>query len=120
MKAITTCSEFTPDCVYDKSTIIIIGMCSVQTQSVRVYFAWTKRLFNLSAEAIVNVDIARLCASCAIYLLKIKQIPIFCHLVKGCIISKRIQNHFKMLLEMSIVLANIVSTEINANFLTVM
>ena len=49
-------------------------MCIVQIQGVWVKFACTKRLFNLSAEAIINVRNARLCARCAVILLKSKQI----------------------------------------------
>ena len=97
-----------------------VGSCSVQTQSVRVNFACTERLFNLSAAVIINVRNARLCARCATLLLKTKQIPFSCRLVKRFTFLKRVQNQFKMLLEMSIVLANIVSTERNANLLVVM
>ena len=41
-------------------------MCIVQIQSVWVNFACTKRLFNLSAEAIINVRNACLFVKCAI------------------------------------------------------
>ena len=41
---------------------------------------------------------ARLCARCAIFLLKIKQIPFSCRLVKGFTFLKRDQSQFKMLL----------------------
>ena len=44
----------------------------------------------------------------------------FCHLGKENTILKRVQSQFKMLLEMCIVLASIVSTERNAILLTVM
>ena len=96
------------------------GTSTVQIQSVRVSFACTKGLFNLSAEAIINVHNARLHVSCAEFLLKIKQIPFSCRLVKGFTFLKRLQNHFKMLSEMSIVLASINPTERNANPLVVM
>ena len=46
-------------------------------KSVRVNFACTKRLLNLSAEANINARNARLCVRCAIFFLKIKQIPFF-------------------------------------------
>ena len=49
-----------------------LGTCIVQIQSVRVNFACRKGHFNLSAEAIINVRNARLCARCAKFLLKIK------------------------------------------------
>ena len=70
-----------------------------------------KKIFNLLAEAIINVHNVGLCARCAKFLLKIKQIPFSCRLVKGFTILKRAQNQFKVLLEMSIVLASIVPTE---------
>ena len=85
--------------------------CIVQIQSVSVNFACAKRLSSLSAEAIINVRNARLCARCAIFLLKIKQIAFSCRLVKGFKFLKRAQNQFTKLLEMCIVLASIVSTE---------
>ena len=92
----------------------------VQIQSVLVDFACTKRLFNHLAEAIINVRNVGLCARCAIFLLKIKEIHFPCRLVKGFTFLKRTQNQFKMLLEMSVVLASFVSTERNANLLVVM
>ena len=97
-----------------------LGTCTVQIQSVWVNFASTKRLFNLLAEAIINVHNVGLCARGAIFLLKIKQILFSCRLVKGFTFLKRTQNKFKMLLEMYIVLASIVPTERNANILVVM
>ena len=115
------CSAFTPDCGYDNSTTILIGdVYCPQIQSVWVNFACTKRLFNLLAEAIINVRNVGLCARCAIFLLKIKQIPFSCRLVKGFTFLKRAQTLFKMSLEMSTVVASIVPTERNANLLTVM
>ena len=53
--------------------LLSLGTCIVQKQTVRVDLACTKRLFNLQAEAIVIVGNARLCARCAIILLKIQQ-----------------------------------------------
>ena len=78
-----------------------LGTCIVQIQSVWVNFACTKRLFNLSAEVIINVRNVRLCVRCAIFLLKIKQIPFSCRLVQGFTFLKRVPKQFKMLLEMS-------------------
>ena len=63
-----------------KALLFSLGTCIVQIQSFGLTFACTKRLFKLSAEAIIN---ARLCVRCAIFLLKIKQIPFSCRLVKG-------------------------------------
>ena len=71
--------------------------CIVQRQSVRVTFACPKCLFKLSAETIINVRNARLCATCAIFLLKIKQIPFSCRLAREFTILRRLQNNFKML-----------------------
>ena len=114
------CSAFTTDCGYKNSTIILIGDVSCPNKKCSVDYACTKRLFNLSAEAIINARNARLCVRCAIFLLKIKKIPFSCRLGKGFTFLKRTQNQFKMLLEMSIVLASIVPTERNANLLEVM
>ena len=97
-----------------------LGTCFVRKQRIRVNFAWTKRLFNFSAEAIINVRNARLCSKCAIFLLKIKQIPFSCCLAERFTFLKRVQSQFKMLLEMSIAPVSIVSTERNANLLAVM
>ena len=91
--------------------------CIVQIQSVWVKFACTKRLFNLSAEAIINVrNASHLC-----------NIPFeeqtnsfFLSFGQGFTFLTRVQSQFKMLLEMSIVLASIVSTERNANLMVVM
>ena len=81
--------------------------CIVQTQSVRVNFASTKRLLSLWTED----HNARLCARCAIFLLKIKQILFSCQLVKGFTFLKRVQSQFKMLLKMCFVPATILKTE---------
>ena len=54
----------------------------VQKQNVRTNFACTKRLFNLSAEAIIKACNGHLCARFAIFPFKIKQIPFSCRLVK--------------------------------------
>ena len=88
-----------------------LGTFIVQIQSVQVDFACTKRLFNHLAEAIINVRNVGLCARCAIFLLKFKDIPFSCRFVKGFTFLNRTQNQFKMFLEMSIVLASTVSTE---------
>ena len=46
--------------------LISFGTRVVRVQSVRVNFVCSKRLFNLSADAIINVRNASLCAWCAI------------------------------------------------------
>ena len=68
------CSTSTPDCRYDKSTIIIIGDVYCPNTKCSGKICLQKRLFNLSAELIINVRNSHLCARCAISLLKIKQI----------------------------------------------
>ena len=96
------------------------GTCNFQIQSLRVNFACTKRLFNLSAAAIINARNAHLRARCRISFSKIRQIPFSCRLVKGFTFLRRIQNQFKMSLEMCIVPVSIFSTEKNANLLVVL
>ena len=108
------CSTFTPDCGFENSTIILIGDVYCPNTNVWVNFACTKKLFNLLAEAIINVRNVVLCAGCEIVLLKIKQIPFFCRLVKVFTFLKRAENQFKMFLEMFIVLASIVLAKRNA------
>ena len=66
--------------------------CTVQIQSVWVKFACTKRLFNLSGEAIINVHNPSLCARWAILLLKSKQILFSCRLFRGFTFIKRVQS----------------------------
>ena len=94
--------------------------CIVQIQSVWVNFACTKSLFNLWAQAIINVRKVRLCVRCAIFLLKNKQTPFSCRLVKVFTFLKRTKDQFKMLLELCIVPVSMVSTERNANLLVAM
>ena len=55
----------------------LLRSCIDQIQNVRVNFECTKRLFNISAKAIINARNARLCVRCAIFLLEIKQIRFF-------------------------------------------
>ena len=100
--------------------LLSLGTCILQKQSIWVNNACTGRLFNLLAEAIINISSVGLCVRCAIFLLKIKQILFSCRLVKGYTFLKRLQNQLKMFLEMCIVLASIVPTERNASLLTVM
>ena len=103
-----------------KSLLFSLVTCIFRKQSVRVNISCTKRIFNLSAEVFIKVRNARLCARCAIFFLKIKQIPFSCRLAKGFTFLTRVQNQFKMVLEMCIFQASIVLTERNAILLTVM
>ena len=51
----------------------LMGTCFVRKQYVRIYFACTKRLFNLSREATFNVLNARQRVRCAVFPLKNKE-----------------------------------------------
>ena len=102
-----------------EALIISLGTCIVRLQSVWEKFARTKRLFNLSAEAIKNVRNARLCARCAAFFLKINKFPISLLLAQRAKI-KRVQVQFRMLLEKTFVLRSTLPTDRNANLLTVM
>ena len=75
LRTITTCSPFTPDCGCDNSTIILIGDVYCPNTKCSCKLCLHKELFNLSAEAIINVRNARPCATCAILLLNIKRSP---------------------------------------------
>ena len=66
------CSALTLIVGVEMALLITLGTCIVRFQSVRVDFACTERLFNLSAEAIISVRNARQWARCAIFLLKVK------------------------------------------------
>ena len=116
-RPITMCSAFTPDCGCDNSTINL---------TVDVFCRWIKcsgkpaqKEFSISRHEVL-LTAMRLCVlGCAIFLLKIKQIPFF-RLVREFTFLKRDQNQFKDILEMSFVLAGFVSTERKTNHLTVM
>ena len=73
-----------------------LGTCIVPIQSVRVNFACPERLLNLSAEAILNVHNARLCARCAKFLFEIKRIPFFCRLIKWFTFLEKVHSQFKI------------------------
>ena len=114
------CSAFTPDGGYDNSTMILIG---------DVYCPNTKCLGKLCLHKKTFQSLGRSDYQCPQFgsvcqvpniSFEIKQIPFACRLVKGFTFSKRAQNQFKLLLEISIVLASIVPTEKNANLLVVM
>ena len=107
LRAITMCTAFTLNVCETIALLFSLGTCIIQIQSVRVNFACTKKFYNLSAEAIINVRNARQCARCAIFLSKIKQAPFYCRLAKGFTLLRIIQNQFRILLELRIVLASI-------------
>ena len=102
------CSAFSRDCGNEIAVLISLGTCFVQKQCIQANFACTKTLFILLAEPFINVRNAPLCARCAILFLKIKQHPSSLRLAKGFTFLKRVQNQFKMLVQMSFVRASIV------------
>ena len=89
-------------------------------QNVRVNFACTKRFFNVSAEAIINVRNAVSVSQVRNISFEDQPNSFSGRLTEGFTFLKRIQNQFKMFLEMCFVLASIVSTDRNASLLTVM
>ena len=72
-----------------KALLNLLETCIVQIQSVRIYFACTERLCNLSTEKTNNVFNAGPRNKCAIFLLNNKQIRVFGSFVKGYILLKR-------------------------------
>ena len=83
MRGNTICSAFSLDCHYNKSTIDLIRDVYCPRKSVWVNFAYTKRPFNLSAEAFINVRKVRLCGRFTVFFLKIKQFSFSYSLAKG-------------------------------------
>ena len=84
------CSAITPDYGYDNSTFILIGdvYCPI---TKCLGNSWLhKRLFNLSAEAIILSPCPQSASVCQVrnLFLKIKQILFSCRLVKGFYFSR--------------------------------
>ena len=114
------CSAITPDCGYDNSTIILIG---------DVYCPNTKCSGRLCLHKKSFQSLGRGDFQCQQYgsVCQVRNIPFedqrnsfFCRLVKGFTFLKRTQNQFKILMEITNVLASIVPTDRNANFLVIM
>ena len=114
-------SAFTPYCGYDINTIILIGdaYCPNTKCSGRPCLHKKKTFQSLGRSDCQCMHCASVCQVRNIPF-KIKQIPFSCRLTKVFTFLKRVENQFKMLLEMCIVLASNVSTERNANLLTIM
>ena len=114
------CSAFTHDCGYDISIIILIG---------DVYCPNIKCLGKLCLHKNIVQSLGRSdypCPQCT-SVCQVHNFPFedqtnsfSSSLVKGFSFLKRIQNHFKMSLELCIVPASFVSTKRNANLLVVM
>ena len=120
LRAITMCSAFTPNCGYDNGTIILIG---------DVYCPNTKRLGKICLHKKTFESLGRSdyqypqCPSvCQKRSISFEEQTNFfaCRLVKGFTFLKKVQNQFKMFLEICIVPVSIASTERNAHPLAVM
>ena len=120
LRAIRMCSAFTLDCGYDKSTIIVNGDVYCPNTKCSGKFCLHKKTFqSLGRDDYQCPQCPSVCQVRNIHF-EDQQIPFSGRLVKGSTFVKRVQSQFKKLLEMSIVLASIVSTERNANVLLVM
>ena len=118
--AIKTRLAFTPDCEHDNSTITLFEDVFCQKTNRSGKLCLHRKTFQpLTGSVIECPQPASVCQVRNI-LLKIKQVPFSCRLVKGFTFLKRVLNQLKMVLEISIVLESIVSTERNANLLTAM
>ena len=112
------CSAFTLDCGYDNSTIILIGDVYCPNKKCSSKLCMHKKTFQSLGRSDYQ------CPQCgSVY--QVRNIPFedqtnsfFLSPGQGFTFLRRAQNQFKMLLEKCIVWASIVSTEINANFLT--
>ena len=93
------CIAFTPDCGYDNSTFILIGDVSCPNTNCAGRLSLQKKTFQSLGRSDYQ------CPQCAsVYqvrniLLKIKQILFSCHLANRFTFLERVQNQFKMLLE---------------------
>ena len=119
LRAITMCSACIPDCGHDSDTVILFEVVYCPNTKCSGKFCLHKKTFQSLGRSDYQ------CPQCAFVcqvhnkFLKIKQIPFSCRLIKGFTFLKRVQAQFKMLLEMSIVLASIVPTERKVNLLAV-
>ena len=114
------CSALTPDCGIDNSTIILIGDVSCPNTKCSGRLCLHENTFQSLGRSDYQ------CPQCA-SVCQVRNIPFedqrnsfSCRSVKGFTFLKRTQNQFKMLLQMSLVLASIVPTERKVNLLVVM
>ena len=108
------------DCAYDNCDIIIIGDVFCPNTMCLCELCLHKKTFQSLDRSDYH------CPQCA-SMCQVRNIPFedqtnsfFCRLVHGFTFLKRVRKQFRMLLEMSIVLASIVSTERNVDLLVVM
>ena len=121
LRAITMSGAFTPNCGYDNSTINLIGDVYCPNSKCLGKLCLHKKTFqSLGRSDYQCPQCAPVCVRCAIFLLKNKETPFSCRLVKVFKFLKRIHNQFKMVLEVCIVPVSFVSTERNVNLLAVM
>ena len=110
LRAIETCSAFTPRCGCDNSTNTLIGDVFFQLHSLRVNFAWqNKKTFESLHRSDYHSPQWASLGKVRKFFLRIKQIPFFRRLTMEFTFLNRVQNQFKTLLEMSIFLASILS-----------
>ena len=114
------CSAFNPDCGYDNSTIVLIGDVHCPNTKCSGRLCLHKKTFQSLGRSDYQCPQCGSVCQVRNILFEDQQIPFSCRLVKGLTFLKRLQYQFKMLFEMSIVLASIVPTERNANLLVVM
>ena len=113
------CNAFTTDCGYDNSTITLIGdVYCPNTKCLGKICLHKNNFQSLGRSDYQGPQCGSVCQVPNI-LFEDQTNSFSCRLVKGFTVLKRAQYQFKMLLEMSIVLACIVPTDRNANLLVV-
>ena len=119
-RAITMCSAFTPDCGYDNCTINLIGdvYCPYAMWSGKLCL--NKKTFQSPHRSDYQFPQSASVCQARNISFEDQTNSFLCRLVEAFTFLKRVQNQFKMLLEMCNVLARTVSKEGNANLLTVM
>ena len=109
------CSRINPNCECGNDIISFIEIILARTKCVRVYFACTKRFFNLSAEATINVLRAQPQIRCPNLPSINNQNRFSWSVTEGFIFLKGDQNQFQILMETSFDLVSFVSKERNLN-----
>ena len=105
------CSAFSPDCGYDNSTIILIGdVFCPNTKCLGKVCLHKKTLQSLGRSDYQCPQCASVCQVRNI-LFEERRNSFFLSFGQGLYIFEGVQSQFKMFLEMSFVLASIVSTE---------
>ena len=118
LRAIPMCSSFTRGCGYDNSTYFLLGDVNFPNTNCSGKLCMHKKTFqSLGRSDCQCPQRASVCQVRNIFFED--QTHSFCRLVKGFTFLKRLQNQFKMFLEMRIFLASFVPTERLANLLTV-